>query len=73
MMDSVTERLSLTGSVLAMQAMEVKPPCTAARDAAFDRFLVLLARFAQMGVHVDKARGDDQSPGVDDRACRRFS
>ena len=37
--------------------------------AAGDGFLVLLARFAQVGVHVDKTGCHDPLPGVDGRAA----
>jgi len=40
--------------------------------AAFDGFLVFLPRLAQMGMHVDKARGHDQLPGFDGRAAADF-
>ena len=56
----MTFALSLTGVVFGMQATAVKPPATADGGAAGHRFLVLLSRLAQVHVHVDEARADDE-------------
>ena len=61
----MTVALSFTGTVFGMQQMVVKPPAAAARAAGFDGFGVLDARLTQMNVHVDEARGDDQSRGIE--------
>ena len=64
-MNSVTARLSFTGFVLGMQQIVVNPPRAAARDAGPDGLLVFEAGLAEMDVHVDEARGDDESRRVD--------
>ena len=58
--------LSFTGDVFGMQATAVNPPTTADARAGGDRLLVLLARLAQVDVHVDQAGADDEA-----RAARR--
>ena len=70
-MNRVTLALSFTGFVFGMQATAVKPPATAAAAPGGDRLLVLVPRLAQVHVHVDEARADDQRrPEFDDHGVR---
>jgi hypothetical protein len=59
-MYSVTPALSLIGVVFGMQATAVKPPATA-EPSRRHRFLVLLARLAQMHVHVEQSGCHDEA------------
>ena len=54
---SVTARVSFTGRVFGITHTSVNPPAAAAREAARDVLLVLLAGLAEVGVEVDEARG----------------
>ena len=67
----VTPALSFTGFVFGMHATAVKPPATADGHAGRHRFLVLLARLAQVHVHVDEAGTDDQPRRQIRRSRRR--
>ena len=53
--------LSFTGEVFGMGQMDVNPPAAAARASGLDGLGVLEARLAQVHVHVDEARRDDQA------------
>ena len=64
--NSTVPWLSMGGSVLGMQAIEVKPPASGGRRAGVDRLVLLEARLAEVHVHVDQ-------PGRDDPAARRRS
>jgi hypothetical protein len=52
------------GSVLGMQAIEVKPPASA---AAVPVSIVFATRLAAVDVHVDQTGRDDLAGGVEDR------
>ena len=65
--------LSLTGVVFGIGQTLVQPPATAAAQPDSDRLLMLLPRLAQMHVHVDKARSDEQPARVKDLTVLRLS
>ena len=64
-MCSVTERLSLTGAVFAMQADGGEAAGRGGHRAGGDRLLVLLAGLAQMDVDVDQPGRHHQAGGVE--------
>ena len=59
-------RESFTGRVLGMQQTSTKPPAAAAREAARDVLLVLLAGLAQVRVQVDEAGQEPCAGALDD-------
>ena len=72
-MNSRDRGRSLTGFVLGMAQIVVKPPRAAARAARPDRLLLSRPGLAEMDVHVDEAGSDDEPRGVDRPSRRRAS
>ena len=57
MTNSAAMRVSRAGSVFGMQATDVTPAGHGRGGAGGDGLVLLAARFAQVDVHVDQARG----------------